>query len=320
MALRQLFEVCRTRAAVTGKFPSDYREIEGLLSAEARRRLPTGVKFENPEAPLNRLRRQTPVGERVPCLRLPMGNERWLNVACTGWIYSSGAYWEEEFVELMPRPFMDPKVLEQDHRAIPDRAPPRSALCGVEQIDLVPSCNAMPTSPWFFGPTMGDKAPDFGVWLQSGVHEVEGRRFDVRGVLQVEGSLVAPGEGKRSSRSYPSQISGIQVNQEAKGLHLLAGTVQAAPRGATAAILRLHYSEGGEEEIPLVYGEHVSAPSDEAKGSRRLFPPPGNDGELYSLHYIVVSNPKPTKRIRSMDISSSNAPTHPFLLAVTVEK
>jgi hypothetical protein len=319
MLLAQLFEACRTKALQTGRFPSGYRELEGLLSVSARSRMPASVVFEDPDSGANPLYRKSPLGNRTPCLRLKVGANRWLNVAATGWIYESGDYWMAEFLNLMPRHYMDPALLQKDARSIPERAAPRSPRCGPAQVDLVPSCNAIPTTPWFFGPTMRYSAPAFGNWLQTGIYEYQGLLFDVRGIVQLEGSLVPKEDGKRSLHSFPTQVSAIRVGRAARFLHLLAGTTQKVAPGTSIAILRLHFASGSVEDLSLIYGKHMADPMDSPGDSPRLYPAPGQTEEISSLHYVSLENPRPADEILSLDFQAQPVPSHPFILAITLQ-
>jgi hypothetical protein len=316
--LRRLFEACRTCALVTGRFPTNYRDLDGMLSHASRRQMPEGVEFENPESPDNRLRRRSPVGERTPCLRLRVGENDWLNVACTGWIYRSGEYWESEFVDLIPRPLMWVELLAKDHRPVPQRAARRSPLCGSAQIELVPKCNAIPTFPWFFGPPHEKSAPDFGSWVADGVHEHDGVLFDVRGVIQLDGRMVPKATGKRFLRAYPENVRGIAVGKSARVIHLLAGTVDRAEPRAVVATVRVAFTSGASEELPLRYGEHFASASDPPGESPRLYPPAGKDS-YYSLHHVRLNNPRPGDSIEHIDFSSGRTTSHPFIMAMTIE-
>jgi len=150
--MRHLYEASRVCQQQTGRFPSDFRELGGFLSERLRRQMPAAVQFHDPESADNRLRRLSPLGERTPCLRLKLDGdgERWLNISCSGSFFESSLYWESEFVHLLPRSFAHPKLLARDWRPIPERAANRS-LCGPDQVNLVPRCDAIPSEPWFTG-------------------------------------------------------------------------------------------------------------------------------------------------------------------------
>jgi hypothetical protein len=316
--LRKLFEACQTRALVTGSFPQAYRALEGFVSASLRRQFPEGVQFLDPENEENRLRRRSPIGERTPCLRVAVDG-RWLNVACTGWIYESDLYWESNFVDLLPRPFSDPRLLRKDVRAMPERAAPRSPRCGFNQVDLARRCNVIPTGPWFYGPIMEEIGPEFGNWLESGICELDGVLFDVRGAIQVDGKIVPEGQGPRNFRSYPVEVKDIPVGAPARRLHLLLGTVGTAPANAVVAWLHLRFAGEAAEKIPLRYGGHFSSAEDPQPAAGRLHPGAGQKPGLYSLHRLMLPSPRPGEKIRALDFISGGTNSHPFLLAITLE-
>jgi hypothetical protein len=322
LSLHKLYEACRVSQMQTGRFPSSYRDLEGIISVASRKEYSSKVEFRPPELPENVLRRKSPVGDRTPCLRLQLDADRWLNVACTGWVYQSEFYWETEFVDLMPRPFMAPELLAQDCRPMPERVTRRSDRCGPDQVDLARRCNALPTISWVLGPGQEKFAPAFGPTLSDGLLEDGGILFDARGVIQLDGEVAAKGKGTRYIRAYPRSVNQVVVGREASRIHLLAGTIDRAPDGVPVAILRLNCDGQKSEEFQLRYGQHFSAVSDPAVAPGRLFPKPDEkvpEESLYSLHHVVLEFSKKGTKIDSLDFVSAVSPSHPFLLAVTVE-
>jgi hypothetical protein len=316
--LRRIYEACQTRAATTGKFPSGLHEISNLFAPSFQNAIPAGIEFKDPDTGHYRAIRKSPLGERAPLLRLRLRDGRWLNVSGTGWIYESGLYWETEFVDLLPRPYSDSRVIVHDSRPIPQRARQRSALCTAAQLDLTVRCNAIPTTPWFFGPIEERTLPSFGPWLHDGVLDLDGIRFDVRGVIQIEGRLSPKGgENVRYEHSYPHRVLGVPVGRKAETLHILAGTVTRAQKGDSVAMLRLHFGKDSEE-VALRYGEQLAAPGDTASQSRQLYPRDGQKELLYSLHHLVIPSPRPGEVITSFDFVSGMSLSHPYLMAVTV--
>lgn len=316
--LHRLFEACRTRTLLTGSFPKNFRDLEGFLSASFQRRLPQDVEFGGPEWPEYRRSMSSPVGLRTPCLRLQVGKDRWLNVAMTGWVYESGQFWQSEFVDLMPLPFMHPTLLKKDHRAIPERVIARPPECGPRQLDLAKRCNALPTGPWILAPTIETEPPGFASWFASGFYEYQDVLFDVRGVIQVDGLVTTEGTGVRNFPAYPKAVTDIPVNQQVTTLHLLAGTVDRAPAQSAIATLRLRFKSGETEDLPLRYGVDLTAADDPLPIPGRLYPrgesPPG----YYSLHYVQFVSPRAGEEVTSFDFISGNTPSQPFLLAVTI--
>ncbi len=317
--LHKLYEACRTLELDTGRFPTGPNDLEGLLPESFWRTIHGSLEFLPPESPQSILCRKTPIGDRTPCLRLDFGDGHWLNVSGNGAIFPSGLYWESEFVDLMPRVYMEPGQLRLDCRALPDRAAPRSDRCGGNQVNLAIRCNAISTTPWFFGPPNETTPPDFAEWVRPGVVEDAGVLFDVRGVIQLDGLVLPPGQGHRNITGYPRRVEGIQVGAAARRVHLLAGVVDRAEPHATVAVLHLHFASGEDQAITLEYGEDVAAADDPNGLPGRLFPKPGESPGLYSLHHVVRDCLHPQEEISSADFVSSQTPSQPYIMAITLE-
>jgi hypothetical protein len=332
--LFRVYEACKVCAQQTGSFPRDFRDVSGYLSETLRGRVPAGIQFENPESSKNRLLRKSPIGERTPCLRLKLDKNQWLNVSNSGAIFESGLYWESEFVDLLPRPYANPKLLELDTRSMPERAATRSAECNSNQVNLAPYCNAIPTNSWFNGPDpddplnaqVQDSIDGFPIWARSGLQEHHGLKFDVRAALQIEGQLSQENLGPRWIHSYPNAIKGIPIRANARRIHLLAGTIGIAETNAVVGIVQLNFGVGDSVDLPLRYGEHLSDAKDDSFRSERLFPVGslsaeklGPDEVRYSLHYLQLESPRPGETIVSFNFISGMKSSHPYILAMTLE-
>jgi hypothetical protein len=332
--LFRVYEACKVCKQQTGSFPHDYRDVSGYLSETLRRQVPQGIEFHDPELPENQLLRNCPFRERTPCLRLKLDKDRWLNISNSGAVFESGLYWEIEFVDRLPLPYARPKLLKLDARSIPERAAARSAECSSNQVNLAPYCNAIPTDPWFDGPDpdnpINPKAQDsidgFPIWARSGVQEHHGLKFDVRAALQIEGQLSQENLGPRWIHSYPNAIKGIPIKANARRIHLLAGTIGVAETNAVVGIVQLNFGDGKSVELPLRYADHVASAQDDSFRSERLFPTQSLSREKltpsdvrYSLHYLQFENPRPGERIVSFNFISGMKPSHPYILAMTLE-
>lgn len=331
--LHLLYDACRLRQQQTGRFPGDYRELGPALGANLRRMLPPGVEFHDPDSAENLRKRQTPIGDRTPCLRYKVSDQHWLNVSCTGVVFESNLYWESSFVDVYPRMFMSPQLLAEDTRAIPDRAAGRSPTCGPDQVDLVPRCNDVPTISWLAGrhhnifdgqgmlyPGGAISGLNIGVREGGGWLEHGGILFDARGVIQLEGLMDTGWNGRY--RNFPSQISGIAVQRKGRFLHLLTGTFGKAAPLDTVAILTLHFSSGKTREFPLHYGVEIAAALDSALAAERLYPPtptpPSAPFIANSLYHLTLNIPWPEESIETADFQTGPTASHPFLLALTV--
>src|SRR5262249_30321259 len=76
--------------------------------------------------------------------------------------------------------------------------------------------------------------------------------FDVRGIVQISG-----GELEKLGTRFPQQITGIKINQRCRELHFLQATRWKYDEGGQIGSYVLHYVDGQEYVIPIVYGEDV---------------------------------------------------------------
>ena len=330
--LFRVYEACKVCTQQTGSFPHDLRGVSGYLSEALRGRVPSGIEFHDPNSRENALLLTSPFKERTPCLRLQLDDKRWLNISNSGAIFESLLYWQSEFVDLLPRPYAIPKLLELDARPIPERAAPRSAECNSNQVNLAPYCNAIPTDSWFNGPDpddpsqVQDSIDGFPVWARSGLQEHHGLKFDVRAVLQIEGKLSQEHLGPRWIHSYPNAIKGISITAVARKIHLLAGTIGVAETNEVVGIVQLNFGVGDSVDLPLRYGEYLSDAKDDSFRAERLFPVGslsaeklGPDEVRYSLHHLQFENPRPGQRIVSFNFISGMKSSHPYILGMTLE-
>ncbi len=99
--------------------------------------------------------RQSPAGDSVPMVRCDHHRrntrETRLNLAFNGIIYWSSLVWEEAFVDVIPSPYLNPKLLIKDVRPIRDRIRPRDRAQTRAQLDLTSHWNALLSDPWFDG-------------------------------------------------------------------------------------------------------------------------------------------------------------------------
>jgi hypothetical protein len=333
--LFRVYEACKVCEQQTGSFPHDFRDVTVYLSETLRQRVPAGIEFDDPKSPDNQILRKSPFGERTPCLRLKRENDRWLNISHSGAIFESGLYWEREFVDRLPLPYANPKLLKLNHRSMPERAAIRSSECSSDQVDLAPYCNAIPTDPWFDGPNPDNpinlKAQDsidgFPIWARKGVQEHQGLKFDVRAALQIEGQLSQENLGPRSYHCHPNAIKDIPLGANARRFHFLAGTIGIAQKNDVVGIVKLNFGEGKPVELQLQYGDQLAAAQDDSFQSQRLFPVASLSGEKlkpsdvrYSLHYFHFENPRPGDKILSFDFISGMKPSHPYIVAITLEQ
>jgi hypothetical protein len=237
---------------------------------------------------------------------------------------------------------MAPRTIQIDWE--PELLPPRPAAATPRQLDL----SAHFTSPFTvqFYPSddidvLADCLPD----LPLGIHELDGIEFDLRGVVQLRkstGDLKGPWMALWAV--VPTVAHEIRTPPRFTHLHLLHGVVGQEQDGVTVAELTLHYADGVQASLPLVYGRDVSnweapigaTPSFGATtriaytGSNRWASKEGRiaDFAAYSqkradtvrhLYHTTLPNPHPDREVLSLDYTSAMAHCAPFLIAITVE-
>jgi hypothetical protein len=132
-----------------------------------------------------------------------------------------------------------------------------------------------------------------------------------------------------NAQELPARIPGIQVNTAFKTLHILQATQQATQNGTEIGAYILHYADGTQERIPVVYGENACnwwEFREPEQPSRAIVAWKGtNDiGEREKrpvrLFAMTWENPFPTKVIKTIDFESASTICDPFVVAITVTK
>ncbi len=161
--------------------------------------------------------------------------------------------------------------------------------------------------------------------LPAGLQQFAGVLFDVRGVVQLRG------EGfKHVARIFPQQVSGIKLNSNCRLLHFLNGTGGYEEPGQKIGSYQVHYVDGRQREVPIIYGEDLlgwwmypDQPRDVENaeiawsGTNSSTKDAGVDLYLYKRTW---KNPLPDVKIASIDFSSSSSNAAPFLLAITLDQ
>lgn len=214
-------------------------------------------------------------------------------------------------------------------KEIAPRQPSTPANC----IDLTDFYNADKSRQWHPG------LPENSLQsLPSGLLILDGVDFDVRGIVQVAGR-----ELEAMGGHYPNTITGIPVGQKCRLLHFLQASGWNCSDGTVLGRYVVHYSNGHEEIIPIVYGfdlrdwhvradnstrasrakvvwagltfnrERVEAGRVEQQGQGQVLEPI----RLFKSTWV---NPLPDTEIASIDFVSALAKAAPFLVALTAEQ
>lgn len=193
--------------------------------------------------------------------------------------------------------------------------PARLAQTPAECLDLTEYYNAALLQAWH--PGMPNNSLDV---LPPGLLQLADVVYDVRGLIQLSG-----GDLRKAGGHYPEQINGIKVGQRCRQLHFLQAAGWHSPDGTRLGSYVIHYSDGSEQIVPIVYGENVrdwngSSDTDtEVTRGTMVWSAINNAGLHVRLFKATWVNPMPEKEIVSLDYTSAMANAAPFLLAITAE-
>lgn len=193
--------------------------------------------------------------------------------------------------------------------------PPRLPFTPVSAIDLSDYYNAALAETWHPGTEHNTLE-----MLPTGLLELGGSFFDVRGIVQLAGKQLPD----RKLR-YPAKVTGIKVNQACRHLQFLYGTGWRAREGTPVAAFIIRYADGRQETIPLVYGEDlrdwnaVSDPSTKLTRGKIVWRARNDANFSVRLFQLSWLNPAPEAEIATLDFVSAMADPAPFLIAVTAE-
>jgi hypothetical protein len=196
-------------------------------------------------------------------------------------------------------------------RFIPERLREAPAEC----VDLTEYYNAALLQTWH--PGMPNNSLDM---LPPGLLQLADVVFDVRGIIQLSGIDLRKAGGR-----YPEQINGIRVGKSCRQLHFLHAAGWHSPEGTRLGSYIVHYADGQEFVIPIVYGEDVrdwngsNDMSTETSRSQIVWSAINNAGLHVRLFKTTWINPMPEKEIVSIDYTSTMVNAAPFLIAITAE-
>ncbi len=216
-------------------------------------------------------------------------------------------------VELPPPDF---DLLASPQRQFLTLIPPRLPWTPPNLIDLTSYYNAALAQTWHPGPP--SNSLDI---LPPGLLQLAGRLYDVRGIVQVSGADLT-----RFGGSYPQSITGIRIDQRCRELHFLHGAGWTELDGVRIGSYIIHYADGQEQTIPIVYGEDVRDWNGSSDNSSRLTRGVIVWKEINNAKYNVRLfagtwiNPAPEKTIASLDFVSTMSRSAPFLIALTAER
>ncbi len=205
------------------------------------------------------------------------------------------------------------------------KIPPRDPKASPQMVDLTGKYTSPLTEQWHPNVNGLPEGANHLGSLTRGVQKLGDVEFDVRGVIQVNGT-----QAEAAGCVFPDAQKGIKVGRKCKRLHALHGTGWSAENGAAIGKYVLHYAGGETATLSIIYGVDVRdwwASGSEPKevksaviawsGSNAAAEGAGASLRLFKRTY---DNPKPDLVIETVDFVSAGAESAPFLIAVTLEE
>jgi WD40 repeat protein/tRNA A-37 threonylcarbamoyl transferase component Bud32 len=146
-----------------------------------------------------------------------------------------------------------------------------------------------------------------------------GTEFDIRGVIALAMDSGEP--------AMYGQVLGIPVAPKCRRLHFLhVGSGQMKQDGIEVGLYRVHYADGQQKEIPIIYGEHLRDHTPEwdprdvtGKNTKVAWDGDSPFKSRIRLFETTWENDRPGVDIVALDFLSKRTGTAPILFAVTVE-
>jgi len=202
----------------------------------------------------------------------------------------------------------------------PGDFPPRDPRCSTNQIDLSAFYNASLTNSWYNPKWEKNDLSD----LPCGLQTLDNVAFDIRGVVQLSSS------SPELAYPYPKEVTGIPVRQNCRVLHFLHANGWPYAAGADIGEYIIHYEDGVERSVPLIYEENIwswwDLPGETAPMKpgttlawRGRNPWSNRSNTDLLLFHFRWQNPRPAVVISTITFRSRMTRCAPFLVALTAE-
>ena len=185
-------------------------------------------------------------------------------------------------------------------------------------LSLEKVATAVSTRGMFYDPASESERLAFADWEPKTFAGVPFHLVDPRGD-KVKNVILLNGPTGYLPPQMPKSVS-VPVGAPAKAIHLLSGVSgwgYPYSRDRTVSmIVRLHYSGGAAEDIPLVNGEHFAdyIHREDVPGSKHAF----TLARGQQVRYLAVT-PKKKDPIETIEFVKGPDATAPIIVAVTVE-
>jgi hypothetical protein len=159
--------------------------------------------------------------------------------------------------------------------------------------------------------------------LPRGVHKMGDAYFRISEMMVHAQGQLGP--------ELPRAVKGIKVQAQGDRLHILHAAQNVETPGTMIGAYLVHYTDGSNERIPIVYGRNIvnwwsfRAGTEEPTEARVAWTGSSdttdlNPGIKIRLFYLTWTNPHPEKAVAALDILSAGTKCDPFLVAVTLER
>ena len=157
--------------------------------------------------------------------------------------------------------------------------------------------------------------------LPQGKQTLDGVKFNIgESMIQLGNDILKD--------KFPEKVEGIKVGAKFAKLHILHATGYMVPDDTVIGKYLIHYDDKTDAEIEIVYGKDVrdwwyhEGDKDPSKGKVAWKGSNPSAKELSSslwLFHMTWENPKPDKKVVSIDYVSSMTHAAPFVIAMTME-
>jgi eukaryotic-like serine/threonine-protein kinase len=200
------------------------------------------------------------------------------------------------------------------------------------------SSNLLNLDAYYTGPLDSVFRPEGDGWegdddlsrLPKGVVTLGGIPFDVRGVVLLRRSKQMPYYWW-CWLDYPARVNGIPIGRSIRQLHVLHATVGQVASSALIGSYILHYADGSQHELEIIYGRDLrdwwlggrGDPETAVTHARVAWTGSNPIAEEFQaqvrLFLRTYENPRPEAEVVSVDFVSKQTTSAPFLVAMTVE-
>lgn len=157
--------------------------------------------------------------------------------------------------------------------------------------------------------------------LRQGVQRFGGVDFDVRGIVQLNGSHL-----EASYPGYPSEVRGIPIGRASPRLHFLLAAAwgRFVPAGTHVGSYVLRYADGQVAELPLLAREHLdewhyTGAAPDLPHAQVAWTGRNDFHARVQLFLLTWEHPRPDAILQSVDFVATGTAAAPFMVAMTVE-